>query len=110
MRVTLTNSVSDEAVEFEIPDSALLGCEHGRRVGQPCPHCLGLNGIKQLTKQELMRIAEPLIEYCREVEHEEWCPEDGFEPCECSAGKILTAVQLVITMALKACNEPMERP
>jgi hypothetical protein len=89
MRVTLTNSVSDEAVEFEIPDSALLG----------------LNGIKQLTKQELMRIAEPLIEYCREIEHEEGCPEEGFERCECSAGSVLSALQLLINMALKTCAE-----
>lgn len=23
----------------------VLGCEHGRRVGQPCPHCLGLSSM-----------------------------------------------------------------
>lgn len=30
-----------EQVEVD-PNQLELGCQHGRRVGQPCPHCLGI--------------------------------------------------------------------
>jgi hypothetical protein len=37
-------------VQGLIPDDGqiVLGCVHGRRVGQPCPHCMGINNLKPI--------------------------------------------------------------
>ncbi len=42
-----------------------MGCAHGRPVGQPCPHCLGLNNIKP---------QEPKLP-------KNWNPDDCCEKC-----------------------------
>ena len=35
-----------------------MGCEHGRRVGQPCPHCLGIGSASPKPSQQ---VAETIV-------------------------------------------------